>query len=69
MREVGLDVPVSDTVTGVDEALKLADEIGYPVLIRPSFTLGGAGAGIAYNAAELRERAERGLRASPCIKS
>ncbi|MBI4759707.1 MAG: carbamoyl-phosphate synthase large subunit, partial [Chloroflexi bacterium] len=65
MREVALDVPESDTVTSVDDALKLADEIGYPVLIRPSFTLGGAGAGIAYNANELRERAGRGLRASP----
>lgn len=65
MREVGLDVPVSDTVTTVDEALRLAGEIGYPVLIRPSFTLGGAGAGIAYNPDELRERAARGLRASP----
>ncbi|MCC7162337.1 MAG: carbamoyl-phosphate synthase large subunit [Anaerolineae bacterium] len=65
MRQVGLDVPLSDTVTGVDEALKLAEEIGYPVLIRPSFTLGGAGAGIAFGAEELRDRAERGLRASP----
>ncbi len=65
MREVGLEVPISDTVTSVDEALKLAEEIGYPVLIRPSFTLGGAGAGIAYSADELRERAARGLRASP----
>jgi len=65
MREVGLDVPESDTVTSVNDALTLAEKIGYPVLIRPSFTLGGAGAGIAYSAAELRERAERGLRASP----
>lgn len=65
MREVGLEVPVSDTVTTVEGALRLADEIGYPVLIRPSFTLGGAGAGIAYNPDELRERAARGLRASP----
>ena len=65
MREVGLDVPESDTVTRVDDALALAEKIGYPVLIRPSFTLGGAGAGIAYNAEELRERAGRGLRASP----
>lgn len=65
MREVGLDVPESDTVTTVDEALRLANEIGYPVLIRPSFTLGGAGAGIARNPDELRERAARGLRASP----
>lgn len=65
MREVGLDVPESDTVTSVDGALNLAEKIGYPVLIRPSFTLGGSGAGIAYHAEELRERAGRGLRASP----
>jgi carbamoyl-phosphate synthase large subunit len=65
MRQVGLDVPESDTVTSVDDALVLAEKIGYPVLIRPSFTLGGAGAGIAHNADELRERAGRGLRASP----
>ncbi|HZQ05795.1 MAG TPA: carbamoyl-phosphate synthase large subunit, partial [Anaerolineae bacterium] len=65
MREVELDVPQSDTVTEVGAALELAEKIGYPVLIRPSFTLGGAGAGIARNAAELRERAARGLRASP----
>lgn len=65
MREVGLDVPESDTVTSVEDALALAEKIGFPVLIRPSFTLGGAGAGIAYNADELRERTGRGLRASP----
>lgn len=65
MREVGLEVPVSDTVTSVEQALELAAQIGYPVLIRPSFTLGGAGAGIAYSADELRERAARGLDASP----
>jgi len=65
MRDVGLDVPESDTVTSVGDALQLAEKIGYPVLIRPSFTLGGAGAGIARNSDELRERAARGLRASP----
>lgn len=68
MRQVGLDVPQSDTVTTVPAALRLADEIGYPVLIRPSFTLGGAGAGIAYSPDELRERAARGLHASPVGK-
>ena len=48
-----------------DAALTLAERIGYPVLMRPSFTLGGSGAGIAREADELREVAERGLRASP----
>ncbi len=65
MREVGLEVPRSGTVKTAQDALDLANQIGYPVLIRPSFTLGGAGAGIAHNADELRERAGRGLRASP----
>lgn len=65
MRSVGLDVPSSDTVTNVEDALALAEQIGYPVLIRPSFTLGGAGAGLARDPDQLRERAARGLRASP----
>ncbi|MBI5303154.1 MAG: carbamoyl-phosphate synthase large subunit [Chloroflexi bacterium] len=65
MRAVGLDVPSSDVVISVDGALALADKIGYPVLVRPSFTLGGSGAGIARDANDLREVAARGLRASP----
>ncbi|MBI4786827.1 MAG: carbamoyl-phosphate synthase large subunit [Chloroflexi bacterium] len=65
MRAVGLDVPASDTVSSVEQALALANEIGYPVLVRPSFTLGGSGAGIARDASALREAAARGLRASP----
>jgi len=65
MRSVGLEVPASDVVNSVESALTLADRIGYPVLARPSFTLGGSGAGIARDAGELREVAARGLRASP----
>lgn len=65
MRSAGLDVPGSDVVNSVDAALTLADRIGYPVLVRPSFTLGGSGAGIARDPNELREVAARGLRASP----
>jgi len=65
MQANGLGVPEGDTVTTVEGALALAERIGYPVLVRPSFTLGGSGGGVAYNADELRDVAERGLRASP----
>ncbi len=65
MQANGLGVPEGDTVTTVDAALALAERIGYPVLVRPSFTLGGSGGGVAFNADELHDIAERGLRASP----
>ncbi len=65
MRAAGLAVPNSGVVSSVEQALAFANQIGYPALIRPSFTLGGSGAGIARNEKELMERVERGLRASP----
>ena len=65
MRSVGLDVPASIVANSIDDAVAFANKIGYPVLIRPSFTLGGTGGGIAYNENELHDRTERGLRASP----
>jgi carbamoyl-phosphate synthase large subunit len=65
MVQAGLGVPEGDTVTSLDQALAVAARIGYPVLVRPSFTLGGSGGGIAYDEAELRDRASRGLDASP----
>ena len=65
MRAAGLDVPASGVARSVDEALALATHIGYPLLIRPSFTLGGSGASIARNENEFRDSAGRGLRASP----
>ena len=52
-------------VNDVDSAIKFADEIGYPVIIRPAFTLGGTGGGIAANEDELRDIATNGLRLSP----
>ncbi len=64
MQEIGLDVPRSEIANDVEEALAIADEIGYPVIVRPAFTLGGTGGGIAYNRQELREIAERGLEMS-----
>jgi len=65
MRSIGLDVPTSGLARGLSEAVDLARQIGFPLVIRPSFTLGGVGGGIAYNIEEFRERAERGLEMSP----
>ena len=65
MREIGLKAPDSLVVDSVDDALAFANEIGYPVLIRPSFTMGGAGGGVAYNEDELRSVAASGIRQSP----
>ncbi|MGH8301785.1 MAG: carbamoyl-phosphate synthase large subunit, partial [Steroidobacteraceae bacterium] len=65
MREIGLETPHSQIARSLDEALSVAAEIGYPIVIRPSFTLGGSGGGIAYNREELEDIAARGLDASP----
>ena len=65
MREIGLSVPESLVVDNVEDALAFAGEIGYPVLIRPSFTMGGAGGGVAYDSEELRRVAANGIRQSP----
>jgi carbamoyl-phosphate synthase large subunit len=65
MREIGLETPQSQIARSLDEALAIAGEIGYPVVVRPSFTLGGSGGGIAYNREELEAIVARGLDASP----
>ncbi len=64
-RRLGLEVPASEVVTEVAEAVKLADKLGYPVVIRPSFTLGGTGGSIAYNREEFADLIARALDASP----
>jgi carbamoyl-phosphate synthase large subunit len=64
-RKVGLDVPASALVNNIPEAFKLADQLGYPVVIRPSFTLGGTGGSIAYNREEFAESIALALDASP----
>ncbi len=64
MNRIGLDVPKSKIANDVDEALSIVDEIGYPVVVRPAFTLGGTGGGIAYNREELTEIVEKGLEMS-----
>jgi carbamoyl-phosphate synthase large subunit len=65
MRSIGLDVPKSGLARSLAEATELAKELGFPLVIRPSFTLGGVGGGIAYNMEEFRDTAERGLELSP----
>jgi carbamoyl-phosphate synthase large subunit len=65
MEEIGLEMPLSGYVKSMDEARKLAKTIGYPAIIRPSFTLGGTGGGIAFNAEEYEEIVTRALAASP----
>jgi carbamoyl-phosphate synthase large subunit len=64
-RKIGLDMPASALVNNVTEATRLADELGYPVVIRPSFTLGGTGGSIAYNREEFAEAIALALDASP----
>ena len=65
MREIGLDVPQSALAHDLEEALAIQGSIGFPTIIRPCFTLGGSGSGIAYNREEFEEIVERGLDLSP----
>ena len=65
MNRIGLATPRSEVAHTLDEALDVLDRIGYPTIIRPSFTLGGSGGGIAYNREEFIEICERGLDLSP----
>ena len=65
MLEAGLEVPRADIAHTLDEALALGDAIGYPVIVRPSFTLGGGGSGFAHSREELGDLARRSLEISP----
>src|ERR1035441_3986226 len=65
MREIGLEVPHSQIARSLQEALAVQGSIGFPIVIRPSFTLGGSGGGIAYNREEFEAMVQRGLDASP----
>jgi len=64
MKKLGIDVPRSKAVNSVKAAEDVAAELGYPVVIRPAYTLGGTGGGLVYNVEELRNVAGRGLAAS-----
>ncbi|HZQ18512.1 MAG TPA: carbamoyl-phosphate synthase large subunit [Terriglobales bacterium] len=65
MQKIGLDVPKSALVNNLKDGLEFAGKIGFPVIVRPSFTLGGSGGGMAYNREELLEVLARGLDFSP----
>ncbi|HUF47989.1 MAG TPA: carbamoyl-phosphate synthase large subunit [Vicinamibacterales bacterium] len=65
MRSIGVEVPDSSYARSIEQALEAAERLGFPLIIRPSFTLGGIGGGIAYNIEEFREIAGRGLGLSP----
>ncbi len=65
MTRIGLDVPKSALVNNIRDGLEFVTKIGFPAIIRPSFTLGGSGGGIAYNREELMEILARGLDLSP----
>ncbi len=69
MEAIGQPVIPSKVVTTVEDAVAFAEEISYPVIVRPAFTLGGTGGGIAENEEELREIARNGLRLSPITQA
>lgn len=64
MNELGIEMARSEVAYSVDEALKIADQLGYPVVLRPAYTMGGAGGGLVYNRDELQTVCARGLQAS-----
>jgi carbamoyl-phosphate synthase large subunit len=65
MRRIGLATPAGRTVRSVEDALEAVEDTGYPAILRPSFTLGGTGGGIAYNREEFEVLIRRGLELSP----
>jgi carbamoyl-phosphate synthase large subunit len=65
MAKIGLDMPKSAYIRSYEEAMQAIDSIGFPVIIRPSFTLGGTGGNVAYNMEEYKEYVKWGLEASP----
>ena len=64
MDSLGIEMARSEVAYSVDEALAIADKLGYPVVLRPAYTMGGAGGGLVYNVDELKTVCERGLQAS-----
>ena len=64
MNELGIEMARSEIANTVDEALDIADKLGYPVVVRPAYTMGGAGGGLVYNVDELKTVVNRGLQAS-----
>ncbi len=64
MDKLGIEMAKSEVAYSVDEALEIADKLGYPVVLRPAYTMGGAGGGLVYNVEELKTVCARGLQAS-----
>ena len=64
MNELGIEMARSEVAYSVEEALAIADQLGYPVVLRPAYTMGGAGGGLVYNKEELKTVCARGLQAS-----
>ena len=64
MNSLGIEMAKSEVAYSVDEALAIADKLGYPVVLRPAYTMGGAGGGLVYNKEELKTVCARGLQAS-----
>ena len=64
MDELGIEMARSEVAYSVEDGLKIADELGYPVVLRPAYTMGGAGGGLVYNKEELKTVMARGLQAS-----
>jgi len=64
MKKLGIEMPKSEPAYNIEEAEKIADQLGYPIVIRPAYTMGGTGGGLVYNLEELRVVASRGLSAS-----
>lgn len=64
MNELGIEMARSEVAYSVEEALAIADRLGYPVVLRPAYTMGGAGGGLVYNVDELKTVCARGLQAS-----
>lgn len=65
MQRIGLDMPDSAVAGSLEEAWKIQEQVGFPTIVRPSFTMGGTGGGIAYNREEFEEICTRGLKLSP----
>ncbi len=65
MRSIKLDVPKSAAITNMKDGVEIVEHLGFPVILRPAFTLGGTGGGIAYNIEEYREMLDRALKLSP----
>lgn len=68
MEKIGLKVPQSEYVKSIEEGISFAEKIGFPVILRPSFTLGGTGGAIAYDLEDLKVKLEKALIESPIKK-